>query len=136
MPEVSPHLRAQVRARAGHRCEYCGFPERWALEPHEVDHIIALKHDGETILENLAWCCTICNGRKGSDLSSLDPESGALTRLFHPRRDRWEEHFDFRGAEIWPLTAVGRVTVRLLRLNASERIQERALMVQAGEALR
>ena len=52
--------------------------------------------------------------------------------LFHPRVDRLHDHFQLRGGEILPRTAVGRVTVRLLRLNRPERLKERALMVQFG----
>jgi hypothetical protein len=51
--------------------------------------------------------------------------------LFHPRRDYWREHFELRGAEIIPRTAVGRVTIRLLQLNRLERVKERELMLAA-----
>jgi hypothetical protein len=39
-----------------------------------------------------------------------------------------------RGGEIVPRTAVGRVTVKLLRLNLSDRIRERAVMLPPGPA--
>ena len=97
---------------------------------------MGLKHGGPTTIDNFALCCRVCNGHKGSDLASLDAETGELCRLFHLHRDLSEEHFSFRVAEIWPVTPVGRVMVRLLKLNSPERIQERALVLEAGEALR
>jgi hypothetical protein len=107
-------------------------PESLTLVSHEIDHIIATKHGGGTGAENLALCCTLCNKHKGTDLASIDPEMGGMCRLFHPRKDRWHEHFELRGGEIVALTAVGRVTARLLRLNRPERIGEREIMIRAG----
>lgn len=129
MPDVSAVLRAQIRARARHRCEYCLVSESLTLALHEVDHIIAAKHGGATTADNLALCCTLCNKHKGSDLTSIDPETGEMERLFHPRRDHWEDHFELRGGEILARSAIGRVTVRLLRLNRPERISEREIMM-------
>ena len=127
MAEASAALRSQVRERAGGKCEYCLIPEVQSLVGHEIDHIVALKHGGQTAMENLALCCTICNKHKGSDLASIDPGTGELQPLFHPRQDRWLDHFDLQHGEIVPLTAAGRATVRLLRLNRPERIQERRM---------
>ena len=78
-------LRRQVIERAGNYCEYCLLPQELAASTHQVDHVIAEKHGGQTSLENLALSCTVCNRRKGSDISSLDPVTGALVPLFHPR---------------------------------------------------
>ncbi len=44
-----------------------------------------------------------------------------------PEWIRWAEHFRTEEAYIVPLTAEGEATVRLLRLNAPERVAERAL---------
>src|SRR5437016_10677792 len=131
MPDVNAALRGEVRARAKRQCEYCLVLEDIRLLKHEIDHIIPIKHGGETTAGNLALCCTICNKYKGTDLASIDPESGEMQRLFHPRRDRWREHFELRGAEIVARTAIGRVTARLLQLNRTERLREREVMIQA-----
>ena len=132
MPEIAPALREEIRSRAGRRCEYCLTPEDLALIRHEVDHIVAVKHGGASNSDNLALCCTLCNRHKGSDLASIDSETGAMSRLFHPRRDRWDEHFEMRGPLIVARTGVGRATVRLLQLNLPQRIKEREVMIQAG----
>jgi hypothetical protein len=90
-----------------------------------VDHIIAEKHGGDTTLENHAASFVACNLFKGSDIASLDPLTGALTALFHPRKDRWDDHFGKRGPFIVPKTPEGRTTVRPLQLNTPERVTER-----------
>jgi hypothetical protein len=125
---VSAELRREVRARSQERCEYCFIPEGFSFAPHEIDHIIARKHSGETVSLNLALSCTLCNKLKGSDIASLDRQTDAVTRLYHPRRDRWQEHFQLEGAQFIPLTDVGRVTVFLLQLNRPDRLSERQLM--------
>ena len=97
-----------VRERAGEYSEYCLIPEAvtWAL--HTIDHITAEKHGGMTTPENLALACTLCNARKGTDLTSIDEQTGAIESLFHPRRDRWIDHFQLVGGRIEPRTAKGR----------------------------
>ncbi len=117
-------LRTAVIERANGRCEYCHKPPV-SFFAHEVDHIIARKHGGKTVLENLAFACFECNRNKGSDIASLDPNSGELTPLFNPRTQNWHDHFQLSMGRIEPLTRSGRVTVFLLQLNDEERIQER-----------
>jgi len=90
------------------------------------------KHGGTTAAENLALTCTLCNSQKGSDLTSIDEQTGAIEPLFHPRRDRWVDHFQLVGGRIEPRTAKGRTTTRLLRLNDSDRVEERELLIATG----
>lgn len=45
---------------------------------------------------------------------------------------RIAEHFRLDGARIEPVTKVGATTVRLLRMNAPERILERDLLQSSG----
>ena len=125
-------LRRLVSARAARRCEYCLVPELITFASHEIDHIIAQKHDGATESDNLALSCTLCNKHKGSDIASLDPDTGELAALYHPRLQNWSDHFRLHNAEILPLTPTGRVTVRLLHLNDPDRLQERELLTAAG----
>lgn len=128
MSEIAEALREFVRLRAAGSCEYCRISERFTLAEHETDHVIALKHGGRAVVENLALCCAIRNRFKGSDIASIDPETGQLTPLFHPRLDRWDDHHVLRNGEILGLSAVGRVTVRLLQMNRPTRIKERQLL--------
>ena len=124
-------LRAAVSDRAHGCCEYCRKPQI-GFYPHEVDHAVALKHGGLTTLDNLALACFPCNRYKGSDLSSIDPQSGAIVPLFNPRTQAWDVHFRMQDFTVVPLTGEGRVTVALLHLNALERIQERIALAQTG----
>lgn len=129
---IPASLRALVGDRANHACEYCLIPEIAVFSALEIDHIIAEKHGGKTISENLALACSLCNKHKGSDLASIDPETKEITRLFNPRQDGWQHHFQLKNdGEIHPQTSIGRVTTKLLRINDSGRMKERALLRQA-----
>jgi HNH endonuclease len=114
---VDRELEQLVRSRARGRCEYCHFPEQFAEAPFQLDHIVARKHGGATIAENLALACFHCNSYKGTDLAGIDPHGGRMVRLFNPRTDRWVRHFRLRNDRIVGLTAVGRATVHVLWLN-------------------
>ena len=129
---ISVALRRFVRDRASQSCEYCLIPEIAVLVPHEVDHVIAEKHGGQTEENNLALACTICNKYKGSDLASIDPDNGEIVRLYRPHHDDWCDHFQIDAGEMVPLTSIGRVTVRLLQMNRPERVAERTLLAQAN----
>jgi hypothetical protein len=129
---ISVALRKQVYERAKGCCEYCLIPDVASFSPHEIDHIIAEKHDGRTESENLALSCTLCNKYKGSDLASIDPGTEKIVPLYHPRQNLWHEHFCLSGAEFLPLTPIGRVTIRLLQLNRQDRVEERQISIQAG----
>lgn len=129
---ISVALRKEVFDRANGCCEYCLIPDIASFSPHEIDHIIAEKHDGRTELENLALSCTLCNKHKGSDLASIDPDTEKIVPLYHPRQNLWHEHFCLNGAEFLPLTAIGRVTIRLLQLNRRDRVEERQILIRAG----
>ena len=125
---IAAALRHRVRRRAKYRCKYCLLSEEDAFLVHEPDHIIAEKHGGATTSENLALACFDCNPFKGSDIASLHPNSGKLVRLFNPRTDAWEEHFQVKDGRIVPLTDVARVTERLLKLSLPARIEIRTTL--------
>lgn len=132
MSYISPSLRQAVAERARHRCEYCLYPRMAAFLTFEIEHIIAEKHGGQTISENLALACPHCNRAKGTDLGSLDPITKLLTPFYNPRTQAWREHFALQGAEIIPLTPEGRVTVAILQLNEPDRVAERRRLLDAG----
>ncbi len=91
-----------------------------------VDHIISEKHGGLTEESNLAYACAPCNRAKGSDVGSVAEQGGSFVRLYNPRIDKWHEHFKIiDGSQTTGLTDVGRVTVKILRLNDEERRLER-----------
>ena len=125
--------KAAIRERAGGRCEYCRDPEWLSLAAFHIEHIIARQHGGGDGDDNLALACPDCNFAKGPNIAALDPDTGELTRLFHPRRDSWAEHFQIGGTSVLGRTPVGRSTAKLLDLNAAARRKHRALLQQLGE---
>ena len=125
MAYISDALRRLVIERAAQACEYCLLPNALSFYPHEVDHVIAIKHQGQTTAENLAYACWRCNRFKGSDLGSFDPQTGDFAFLFNPRAQVWAEHFSLSQGEIIGRSPEGRTTALLLKFNTAERIQER-----------
>ncbi len=81
MDQVTREL---VRERAGDRCEYCLYPQAQSETTHHVEHIVARQHFGGDDPGNLALACIHCNSHKGTNLTGIDPDSGALVSLFHP----------------------------------------------------
>jgi hypothetical protein len=130
--DVDQASRRLVIERAVRRCEYCLAHEESAGFPHQIDHIISRKHGGSSGIGNLAYACVLCNRYKGSDVASVD-SAGHAVRFFDPRRDIWDEHFKLNGSVIQPMTPVGEVTARVLRLNTSERVIERQLWQALGQ---
>ena len=106
------------------------MPEQFSLTTYAIDHIIAEKHGGQTDADNLAFSCLVCNQYKGSDIASLDPDTNKISALYNPRTDRRTERFSLHRANFLPLTAKGRVTVNLLKLNWLERIEERLWLAE------
>lgn len=129
---VPAALRRLVRERANDCCEYCLIPEAVTFAAHCIDHVIAEKHGGATDADNLACSCTLCNLHKGTDLTSIDPDTGMIVPLFNPRRDNWADHFRVAENRIEALSPIGRVTVRLLQFNLIHRIAERKQLIAAG----
>lgn len=128
----SESTRSQVKIRASGQCEYCLLNQDDAGFSHEIDHVISRKHGGTSDPENLAFACYLCNRYKGSDIASVHRSTGKLVRLFHPRQDRWVEHFRVVGALLEPLTDIGQATSELLRFNIAARVVERQLLQSLG----
>ena len=118
-------LRIEVIERDLFCCEYCLLPENASFYSHEIDHIVAVKHGGLTILQNLAYACWRCNRHKGTDLASLDPETLQIVLLYHPRNDRWDEHFRWNHGRLWGISPTGNATAELLQFNRPDRLGER-----------
>jgi hypothetical protein len=114
-----------VIARAEGICEYCQITEDDTFYGCEVDHVISEKHGGPTEEANLAFACVCCNSAKGSDVGSIEWESGEFIRFFNPRTDRWADHFVLVDCRIEKVTYIGAVTARVLGFNTGERVLER-----------
>ena len=125
-------LRRLVWERAGSRCEYCGMRQEFDELPFQIEHVIPRKHHGSDEEDNLALACFACNNHKGPNLSGVDPQTGQMARLFHPRKDKWKEHFEWNGALLVGRTAVGRATLDVLAINLPYRCALRAVLVEEG----
>ncbi len=125
---MSPATKVRVRERAGDRCEYCQLPQEDSpLAVLHVEHIVPRIHGGDDDLDNLALACVDCNLHKGTNLTGLDPDTGRVTELFHPRRHRWEDHFEWKGIHLAGRTSVGRTTIRVLQINSDDQLALRSL---------
>jgi hypothetical protein len=69
--------------------------------------------------------CVFCNLHKGPNLAGVDPRTGAVERLFDPRQDPWETHFERRGVLILGLTPSGRATIAVLDMNSEPQLDLR-----------
>ena len=103
---IDEATRTAVRLRSDDRCEFCLLPQAASLLTFHVDHIVAKQHLDQVVDEPQFLClaCNRCNAYKGTNLSSIDPLGGQIVPLFHPREDRWQDHFLLRDGEIEGLT--------------------------------
>jgi hypothetical protein len=92
-----------------------------------VEHIVPRQHGGQSDESNLAAACQHCNLHKGPNVSGFDPDTGALTPLYHPRRQRWSDRFERVGLLIVGRTDVGRTTVRVLAMNDPQQLDVRSV---------
>ncbi len=120
--------RSLVHSRADGLCEYCHLREEDDAYSFHVEHVIPKKHRGPSGLDNLALACHQCNLHKGSNLSGLEPDTGKLTPLFHPRQQEWHDHFRYKGPRIEGLTEIGKTTVFVLNMNDEDRVETRSIL--------
>lgn len=134
MKNLSETLRQAIRTRAGNRCEYCRCHQDYVLGQLQIDHILPLAKGGPDRAENLCLACELCNQYKWTKIEGIDPQTNTPTPLFHPRQDRWRDHFTWSadGTEIIGLTPCGRATVIALRLNNPLAVTVRRNWVKAG----
>ena len=102
--------------------------------PFHVEHIIARQHLDAAIDDpaRLAYACDRCNAFKGPNLTSIDPQSGELVKVYDPRSEVWTDHFALAEGIIVGLTAIGRATVRLLHMNDARRVELRLRWLGEG----
>lgn len=128
--------REAVAARAGGLCEYCRCPDKIGTQDRfSAEHIVPESAGGATVLENLAYSCQACNNHKFTAQEAPDPETGLLAPLFHPRLDRWADHFAWAEDKVTMLglTPTGRATISRLQINREPVVGLRTLMLGAGK---
>lgn len=131
---IPAELRRQVARQACYRCGYCLTAEAIVGTPMDFEHIIPECKGGLTEEKNLWLACSLCNSYKGTLTEYEDPVSGQVVKLFNPRRQAWNEHFEWidGGTCILGLTSLGRATVAALQLNREPLVFSRKKWVVAG----
>ena len=134
MSRVSAALRRRVRLRARNLCEYCRSNADYTGHDFTIDHITPAAAAGTSDFDNLCLCCFWCNNFKQARTEQQDPRTGHRVRLFNPRLDIWQEHFrwSLTMTRILGRTAIGRATVRALRLNRPTLIRARRIWARHG----
>jgi len=137
MPEqrVTAEQRRIVIERASHCCEYRRCQAKFAIQSFSVEHIIPRSCGGETYIGNLALACQGCNGHKYTKAQGYDVVSGKQVGLYHPRRQRWIDHFEWNDdfTLIIGLTPTGRATVEALQLNREGVVNLRQVLYAMGK---
>jgi hypothetical protein len=115
-----------IRQQAGDCCEYCLLAQGGRLARFHVDHVVAVAHGGADTEDNLCLACPKCNAYKSVNVAALDPATGDASKLYNPRQQSWDDHFLLNDdATITGRTPEVRTTVAVLRMNDSERVQQR-----------
>jgi 5-methylcytosine-specific restriction endonuclease McrA len=132
-PRIPATLRERITRIDGHRCAYCRSPLVVGI-PMVIEHVVPLIAGGNSAVDNLCLACYRCNEFKGPRRDATDPQEGHVVSLFHPRQQRWSDHFAWApgGITLVGLTPTGRATIDLLRLNGEWITEARGLWILIG----
>ena len=128
-------LQRQIRDRFANCCAYCRTAEALTVTTFEFEHIVPLSAAGATVFENLCLACPTCNRYKANRQTAIDPGTQAITPLFHPQQQSWSDHFAWNAeaTEVTGLTAIGRATIAMLKMNRLQMTRVRKMWVKLGE---
>ncbi|MDQ7028160.1 MAG: HNH endonuclease signature motif containing protein [Anaerolineae bacterium] len=134
MMTVLETVKQRVRKTFNNHCAYCLSAQQYLMQVLEIDHITPIAKGGTNDEDNLCLACRLCNLYKSNHTHSIDSETNQMTPLFNPRTDKWTQHFRWSqdGFRVIGLTAVGRVTIKVLRLNNETAILTRTNWVSVG----
>ncbi len=132
---IPSELRQLVINRARGCCEYCHSQSRFAMQSFSVEHIRPLSKGGASTDDNLALSCQGCNNHKYNKVESYDPITSQKVSLFHPRQQKWSDHFVWNEdySLVVGITPSGRTTVEALQLNREGLVNLRRVLYQMGE---
>ena len=133
-PQITPRHKQFVAERASGCCEYCLSQAQFSPDPFSIEHILPHARGGSDDLANLALACQGCNSRKYTEIDAIDPVSGERVPLFHPRQDRWSDHFAWSDdfTLVIGLTPTGRATIEKLQLNREGVVNLRRVLNSIG----
>ncbi len=100
----------------------------------EIEHILSQAAGGTDDEYNLWLVCRACNSFKRAKTHGFDQETNQEIRLFNPRTQNWQVHFEFDSETggINGKTACGRSTVIALQMNTEQAVSARLHWVKAG----
>ena len=127
---ITARQKAEVFRRARGYGEYCRCPASHTPDSFAVEHIHPRALGGTNTLDNLALSCQGCNSAKYTRTEADDPLTGETVPLFHPRLQRWTDHFGWSEemTRIVGLTRTGRATVEALKVNREGAINLRRVL--------
>jgi hypothetical protein len=126
-------LAARVRKRALNRCEYCCLPQESQEARFHIDHIRPRALGGVTVLNNLALACVSCSLFKAAKVRVVDPQSQRRVAIFHPRRQHWDDHFQWTPTwRVAGKTPTGRATISALKMNRKTIVEIRRQLAAMG----
>jgi hypothetical protein len=131
---IPASLRRRVLAEARGQCAYCHSLTAITGAKSVIDHIVPDAAGGPTEFQNLCLACHACNAFKHARLEAQDPVTGEAVPLFHPRRQRWNDHlrWSLDGTMIVGITPTGRATVEALNMNHLLIVEARRRWVAVG----
>ena len=131
---VPREVKEFVAESAGYRCEYCLSPMQFNPDQPSIEHIHPGSRGGSDAPSNLAFACQGCNNFKQVAIAAEDPATGVQAPLFHPRTDRWADHFAWSDDQVSVIgrTPTGRATISRLQLNRPGLLNQRRLLMLSG----
>ena len=132
---VTAKRKAEVIERANNYCEYCLSSGRFATQNFSIEHIHPRQKGGGNELDNLALSYQGCNNAKHTKTTGIDPLTNQRVPLYHPRQQRWGDHFawseDFR--RVLGLTPTGRASIHVLQMNREPLMNLREALRAIGQ---
>jgi len=112
-------------------CAYCRSAEALIGVTFEIEHILPISVGGLTEFDNLCLSCPTCNRHKSNRLVAVDPKSGIEVPLYHPRQQRWTEHFGWNNDAMILIgkSEIGRATIEAFYINRPAMVRLRRYWV-------
>lgn len=132
---LTQQQRQFIQKRANGCCEYCLSQAKFSPDSFSIEHVVPRSKGGTSDLDNLAVACQGCNNFKYSHTEAIDPVTGELVPLYHPRRENWKKHFAWSrdATQLLGLTPTGRATIDRLQLNRDGVVNLRRVLYSIGE---
>jgi len=107
----------EIRRIYNYQCGYCTVHETDAGGKLEIDHFQPSRHGGTDDIENLVYCCPVCNRYK-RDFWPNEVDLNSGRRILHPKRDELSTHVrEEIDGRLVSLTETGRFHIKKLHLN-------------------